>query len=87
MATSKSVETLNNKVDQLIAAFGAQTSDIRKLQSENESLRNEIVELRKNRTEEMTKSVSSGNKVLNERIERLMKEVDKCMELLEDNGR
>lgn len=87
MATSKSVETLNNKVDQLIAAFVAQTSDIRKLQSENESLRNEIVELRKNRAEEMTKSVSSGNKVLSERIERLMKEVDKCMELLEDNGR
>ena len=87
MATSKSVETLNNKVDQLIAAFGAQKSDIEQLQSENERLKNELHMLkdRSNVEEEIKVSVDKEN--LNHRIDLLMKEVEKCLEMLEGNGR
>ena len=50
MATSKSVETLHSKVDQLITAFDAQLSDIETLREENQLLKLEIEKLQNARS-------------------------------------
>ncbi|MCB0481944.1 MAG: hypothetical protein KDC83_10970 [Flavobacteriales bacterium] len=83
MATSKSVETLHSKVDQLITAFDAQLSDIETLREENQLLKLEIEKLQNARSKELENSSAANKEYLTKRIDVLVKEVDKCMELLE----
>lgn len=88
------IEALNNNIEKLIAAYEAamaENSALRvqaeQLKSQNEDYRKQIIELE--RTIDNLKLTDaflggSGNgKAAKEKIERMIREIDKCISLLE----
>lgn len=83
MAISESVESLNDKVDQLIVAYKQQLSNNRVLIEKNEALQKELKELKENSVPVNESASDHEREQLKSRIDELVTEVDRCMELLD----
>ena len=88
------LETVKQKITQLIAAYEAEKTERTRLQSaldqaqaENEAYRKQITELERQidnfKLAEAFKAGSAGSPEAKKKISSLMKEIDRCIALLE----
>jgi cell shape-determining protein MreC len=75
-----SVERVKNKVEKLIAAYQSQLTQSERLQVENESLKMQIRDLESKI--QNTQMVSEDNEELKQKVNKLIKEVDSCIEMI-----
>jgi cell shape-determining protein MreC len=75
-----SIEELKEKVERLIAAYERKSSENTQLIKENKSLKEQLAE----QTQVALNGVASENGDLKHRIDGLISEVDKCLDLLKN---
>ncbi len=82
MATEVGIDNLKHKVDLLIEAYQTRLSENKLLRKENELLKQQVEELRSAQGQTNGVDSSRNKDQVRYRIDELVKEVDKCIEIL-----